>query len=81
MSFHCFSIKSVKARKLHKCIWCGQRIEVGSTYRDERSVFDGNMQRHRWHPECDDEAADFFRKSGEETFDAHENERAIIRVK
>lgn len=40
------------ARKPHRCIWCWQRIDAGSTYVDERSVNDGEMQLHKWHPEC-----------------------------
>lgn len=40
------------ARKTHRCIWCWQLITVGSRYMDERSVYDGDMQHHKWHPEC-----------------------------
>ena len=40
------------ARKPHRCIWCWTRIEVGTQYIDERSVNDGDMQHHKWHPEC-----------------------------
>lgn len=40
------------ARKAHRCIWCGERIDVGETYRREKSVYYGHMQNHAWHPEC-----------------------------
>ena len=40
------------ARKRHRCVWCWQFIEPGERYSDERSVCDGNMQHHKWHPEC-----------------------------
>lgn len=41
------------ARARHRCIWCGEPIEPGMKYRHERSVYDGDMQDHKWHPECD----------------------------
>lgn len=52
MSYTLFENPTRKARKQHKCIWCAEWIEEGTTYIDERSVYDGNIQRHRWHPEC-----------------------------
>ena len=62
------------ARKPHKCIWCGERIVVGEKYRRERSVFDDNMQDHKWHLDCDADAAEYF-KHGDSEFSAYENER------
>jgi hypothetical protein len=44
------------ARKQHRCIWCGEPILRGEKYRHERSVYNGEMQDHKWHLECD---ADF----------------------
>jgi hypothetical protein len=41
-----------KARKCHKCIWCGQTIFAGDPYTYERSIFEGEPQSHHWHPEC-----------------------------
>ena len=40
------------ARKPHRCIWCWQRIEPGASYIREASVNDGELQDHKWHPEC-----------------------------
>ena len=74
MSFTLFEKPVRKARIQHRCIWCGQPILIGERYLDERSVYDGYIQRHRWHPECDAGSTEYFRE-GEETFDAHENER------
>lgn len=62
------------ARKPHRCIWCGQQIEAGEKYRCERSVYDGEMQDHAWHAECDADAAEQFRH-GEDEFSPYENER------
>ena len=47
------------AQKPHRCIWCGQGIPIGEKHRHEVSTFDG-FQDHRWHLECDAEAADCF---------------------
>ena len=40
----------VKARKSHRCDWCGKRIEVGETYRVAKYVSDGTV--YAWH-ECE----------------------------
>lgn len=52
MTYHLFSMTERKAAKPHRCIWCGELIDKGDSYLDERSVFDGSIQRMRWHPEC-----------------------------
>ncbi len=67
------------ARKQHRCVWCGERIEIGEKYTHEKSVYDGNMQDHKWHMECDKAAGEYF-KSGEEEFDAGVNERPEERL-
>lgn len=74
MSYTLFEMLVRTAKKKHQCIWCGQDIAPGSKYKDERSVYDGNIQRHRWHPECQKASQDHFR-TGEEDFDPFENER------
>lgn len=77
MSYTLFSDPIRTARKVHCCIWCGQDILPGEKYRDERSVYDGNIQRHRWHPECAESSSEYFKFSGEEEFDPHQNERPV----
>ena len=52
MSYDLLSMTEPTARKDHRCIWCGQKIPKGTKYTAERSVFDGKMQNHHWHPEC-----------------------------
>ncbi len=52
MSYTLLSETYPTARKEHRCIWCGQSILKGTQYVAERSVFDGEMQNHHWHPEC-----------------------------
>ena len=74
MSYALLSATTPKARKEHRCIWCGQKILIGETYRHERSVYDGDMQNHKWHLECDKASAEYFAENGEE-FDPYDNER------
>lgn len=52
MSYTLLSEVERTARKRHRCIWCWQHIEPGERHIDERSVYDGEFQAHRWHPEC-----------------------------
>ena len=75
MSFTLFSSDRRKAQIKHTCIWCSQNIERGEYYLDERSVYDGRIQRHRWHLECQSAAQSYFKSSGEEEFQPWENER------
>ena len=70
MSYTLLSEAHPKARKDHQCIWCGQTILKGTVYRSERSVYDGSMQNHKWHMECDLDARSYFKGSFEEDFDA-----------
>lgn len=79
MSFTLFSCDVRTARKRQVCIWCGEAIEPGTRYFDERSVYDGNVQRHRWHGECKADADVEFRK-GETDFSAGEAERPAVRI-
>jgi hypothetical protein len=53
MSYTLLSETRPKARKQHVCVWCGEKIEVGETYLHEKSVYDGSMQDHKWHIECE----------------------------
>jgi hypothetical protein len=40
------------ARKPYDCIWCREKIKRGEKHDHQISVFDGNLQDQRWHPEC-----------------------------
>jgi hypothetical protein len=75
MSYHLFSKKDTVARKIHRCVWCGETIAPGSTYRYEVSVYDGTFQNHHWHPECDDDAGS---DGGDFEFIPHDNERPVM---
>ena len=72
--YHLFIEKEVKAKKPHKCIWCGQAIEIGNTYCHEKSIYDGNFQNHKWHKECWTSSKKYFLE-GEQEFLPYSNER------
>jgi hypothetical protein len=65
------------AAKQHRCIWCGEAIPVGLKHRHEVSSYDGAMQDHRWHMECDDDAKKCFAE-GDQDFLAYSAERPVV---
>ena len=76
MSYTLLSEATRTARKQHRCIWCGQDIAAAEQYVDERSVYDGDIQHHRWHPECLDAMRDEAREwGGSFEFSPHDNDR------
>lgn len=77
MSYTLLSDSWPTARKEHRCIWCGDPIKVGQTYRKEQSIFDGQFQHHKWHKECDEESCEYF-AGGHEEFSPYENPRPLI---
>lgn len=74
MSYVLLSEAYPKARKVHRCIWCGQTIEPSTQYRVESSRYDGQWQNFKWHLECNKAFASHFSREGEE-FTPYENER------
>jgi hypothetical protein len=75
MSYTLLSETFPVARKQHRCIWCGQPIPVGEKYRNERSVYDGEMQAHHWHQECAAAQQAEGSEYGEWEFSPYDNER------
>jgi hypothetical protein len=75
MSYELISETKPKARKEYSCIWCPEKIEAGAEHVHEVSKYDGELQDHRWHPECRAAATVYFRESGEEEFSPHECKR------
>lgn len=76
MSYNLISSEVRKARTPHRCIWCGQPIIAGETYRHERSTFCGEFQVQDWHPECDAAFAEIVHaEGGEAEFDPWSNDR------
>lgn len=75
MSYTLFEIPQRTARRReHRCIWCGGKIAIGTNYLDERSVYDGQIQRQRWHVECHTYAQDTYFSEGEDEFTPFDNE-------
>ena len=63
------------ARKRHRCVWCGEFIEIGERYTHEKSVYDGGMQDHKWHNECVSAFREELSEGGDSEFSFHGNER------
>lgn len=57
MIYELISESTPKARKEHKCIWCGETIHEGEHYHREVCTFEGDFHNNPWHLECDDAAS------------------------
>ena len=80
MSYLLIAEEMRKARKPHRCIWCGEPIAIGDRYVHERSIFEREAQSHDWHPECIKAMRE---AAGEEPchelfFDPYQNERPAM---
>jgi hypothetical protein len=78
MSYSLISETKPKASKDYPCIWCQEKILKGEVYVHEISKYDGRLQNHHWHPECDAASVDFFTGTGEEEFDPHSFKRGSL---
>ena len=61
-----------KARKVHRCTWCGEDIKVGEQYTTWKSV-DDSWFTSKMHPECRDDASEHV--DGDMTYEPYEGER------
>jgi len=77
MSYTVLTQKQPKAKNVHTCIWCGEKIVIGEKYHSESGVYDGDFQQTKWHLECNLVAVEEFKTSKECEFQAHENERPL----
>lgn len=69
MSYQLICETKPKARKEYPCIWCVEKIQKGEVHIHEISKYCGDLQDHRWHPECRLAATKFFHESKEEEFE------------
>lgn len=76
MTYFLFSEKQTKAKKTHKCIWCGESIIPHEIYIREKSVYDKDMQNFAWHLECKDDQG-FALDNGETEFTPYSAPRPI----
>lgn len=49
---------SRKARKDHRCTYCGEAIQRGEVYSEQTGVWDGKAFRSRFHSECFEDLCD-----------------------
>lgn len=61
-----------RARKQHRCEWCGEPIPVGEKHTQYVGKWEGEFQNWRMHNECFDSADKEDRQDG---FSPFENER------
>lgn len=66
MSFTELSHATRKARKEHRCEWCGEKIEKGQDYFNYTGIGDGGFQDNKVHLECLDAMQEHFKYN---TFD------------
>lgn len=52
MSYTELSEKEVKTRKVHRCEWCNEGIEIGEQAHARTYLFDGDFCSGHLHPEC-----------------------------
>lgn len=60
-----------KARKDHRCSYCGEQIHSGEYYEFQSGVWEGRWFNSHMHPECFEEMCE----SGEGEYDLYVNER------
>ena len=75
---YCTPEKKVTARKAHRCTYCGQAIEVGTTYLTWASV-DGKWYSNKMHPECLDDAREWGH-AGDFEYTPFDNDRPTVTV-
>ena len=62
------------SRKLHKCTYCAEPIDVGEGYVFQKGNYDGRWYESKMHPECFEDMCDS--GDGEYTPYSHERPRA-----
>lgn len=60
-----------KARKLHRCTYCGEEINTGDIYKYQTGIFDGRWFVSKMHPECFEDLCDV----GDGEYTPYSNER------
>jgi len=68
-----------KARKIHKCVWCGEPILIGEQHHKWVGIFEGDFNNWRMHDECwdaaDRERSEDYHSDG--SFEPHEHKRGM----
>lgn len=72
----CSALETLKARRPHACMSCGEKINVGETYNRWRCFDGGDVGTNKMHPEC--YAAHCFDADGYEwEFTPYSHERPV----
>jgi hypothetical protein len=66
MSFELLSERTRTAKKIHRCIWCGEHIAAGERYVSQAGKYEGDFQFSRFHPECHKAMQDHFLNNRDE---------------
>ena len=75
MSYALLSLTKPVARKVHKCIWCGEKILKGEQYYNESSIYEEKFQYHHWHQECNNIITEYMNGEPDFEFNPHEMKR------
>jgi hypothetical protein len=79
MSVEIITTEKRKARKRHRCTWCGEWIGIGETYTHERVRVDGDMGVNKLHAECDEALSELAAyEGGTCTYTPYDNERPTV---
>lgn len=79
MSVEIISSGQAKAKKRHRCTWCGEWIEPGESYTKEFVKVDGDPSWNKLHPECDEAVDDLASSEGGTcTYTPYDNERPAV---
>ena len=81
MSYELLSHTTPKARKAHKCIWCGEIILAGEVHQHQAGKMDGDFQDSRYHNECFTAAARYWLDGVDSSFDPHSFKRGTTEEK
>ncbi len=80
MSYEQISSTTPKSRKPHRCMWCGESIQVGEVHNRETGTYYGEFQDNRFHSECFGPMQEHCQENDGEFF-PYENERPTKEAK
>lgn len=66
MGWEWISETEPRARKGHRCVWCGELVKVGERYARITGTYYGCFQNDAYHCECNDAAKRYFSESDED---------------
>lgn len=73
--------KTVKTRKDHRCVWCGELIPKGSTVKFNSGRHLDSMYSQHWHDECIEPCKEHCKEGFGDGFDPHEHHRGSREIR